>query len=249
MPDAGSGAVPTRGPVPVSLRTRRRPDRHDHVHVGPRTPRHRLRPDALHRAAADPVAGREPAAPVLLLQHRAARVVPRHRPRLPHGQARAAVALVVPAGPRAAGRRRAPGARRDRPGRQRHHLLHRAADLDRTPAGLHAHGRLRRRRGGAHRTRPARRPVLPRAAPPRRLPLRPDRQPRRHGPVRRHVVPVGAAGRVGRVPGGGHRGARPASALARRREPRRVRRRARRSARSRATSGRRTTRSRPTRAR
>ena len=36
---------------------------------------------------AHPLAGRQPAAPVLLLQHRAARVVPRHRPRLPRGQA------------------------------------------------------------------------------------------------------------------------------------------------------------------
>ena len=153
--------------------------------------------DAVPRAGPDPVARLEHRAPVVLLELRAARLVPRHRRRLPRQppeldpDPRGA----GPAG--AAGGRRAAVAGLARPHRLRRHLLH-LAPGDRA-AGVAGPSRGLRRRG-ARAGRPGRdrRPVLrgPDAAD--GVPLGPGRLARRHRRVHRAVVPLGAAGGLGR---------------------------------------------------
>ena len=156
------------------------------------------RADAVPGAGVDPLARLQRRAPELLLELRAARLVPRHRAGFPDLPPR----LVDPAGdaghPGAAGDLHLPRAGDDRPGRRRHHLLHlaqhhRPACLAGAAADLRAGG------GGAGRAGRGGRPLLRAPAPADRLPLGPGRIADRHPVLHPAVVPAGAVGGVGRA--------------------------------------------------
>ena len=104
-------------------------------------------PDAVHRAGADPLARRQRAVPGVLLQRRAARQLPRHRPRVPVDEPRPAVAVPVRAGgPGHADRARPPARGEGRHRRRLAHLL-RPRHVGTAALGDPARGLRRRRRG------------------------------------------------------------------------------------------------------
>ena len=158
--------------------------------------RGRQRPDAVRRAGADPLDRRERAPPQLLLELRPARLVPRHRARLPPLPARPRRLCVVAGDPRPARRVRprvpGPGHPEQRPDP----LLHRGA-AHRGARVADPAGDLRRGRGRDDLSRRGRRPAVPALPRADRLPARPARQPRRHRDLHRPVVRRRPAARVG----------------------------------------------------
>ena len=156
----------------------------------------RERPHAVRGARADPLDRRQRPPPQLLLELRPARVVPRHRARVPPLAPRARRVGVVAGRAGAAGRVRprlpGPGHAEQRPDP----LLH-GREADRGAGVGDAAADLRG--GGSRDDVPGggRRPAVPELPGADRVPPRPDRQPRGHRRLHGPLVPRRAAARVG----------------------------------------------------